>query len=496
MGIRVTYSGLISFAVGLISVITGIIFTIIVTRSLSPEEFGTWNLIGGLIIYVIIIEPIISYWTTREIARGIESGKTAIMSSGIFSIVGVSAYLVIAYFLSGSIHANQNILVFSGILIPVMFLNRTLTAINLGWRPQSVSYGTIAFELTKIPAALVLVYFLHTGIHGAITSTVIAYISSIIILGFYSKEKIKVSFQQKYLKKWFKLSWLSIYPGIYNLIFHLDVIIYSVITGSVVGIAFYSASQAIANVVANSSLISQALYPKLLEGGKREHFQENLVRFFYFAFPLTALSLVFAKPALFALKPLYDIAVPVVIFMTFRTFFYVLGGLFTQVLLGIENVDINEQSKFKDFIKSKLFLVPTITLIQNISYVIVLAIGLVLIKPTTTSSIQFVIYWAAISLGTQIPFTIYFYFLVRRNFTTKIGTSIVSKYLLASVCSFGITYFIMEHFLNYKRSIFEFIPNLLLFAAIGVGIYLLITYTIDSRTRNLFQSIIREIRGI
>ena len=54
-GIRVTYSGLISFVVGLASVFTGIIFTIIVTRQLTPEEFGTWNLIGGLIVYAVII---------------------------------------------------------------------------------------------------------------------------------------------------------------------------------------------------------------------------------------------------------------------------------------------------------------------------------------------------------------------------------------------------------------------------------------------------------
>jgi len=77
-GIRVTYSGLISFFVGLTSVFTGIIFVLIVTRQLTPEEFGTWNLMGGLIIYVIIIEPITAYWVTREIARGKETGKTAV----------------------------------------------------------------------------------------------------------------------------------------------------------------------------------------------------------------------------------------------------------------------------------------------------------------------------------------------------------------------------------------------------------------------------------
>ena len=82
--IRVTYSGLIALTVGLVSVITGIVFTLIVTRQLTADEFGTWALIGGLLSYVIITETTISYWTTREIARGNESGRTALFASGVF----------------------------------------------------------------------------------------------------------------------------------------------------------------------------------------------------------------------------------------------------------------------------------------------------------------------------------------------------------------------------------------------------------------------------
>ena len=40
--IRVTYSGLISFIAGLITLGTGLVFTIIVTRSLSQQDYGTW----------------------------------------------------------------------------------------------------------------------------------------------------------------------------------------------------------------------------------------------------------------------------------------------------------------------------------------------------------------------------------------------------------------------------------------------------------------------
>ena len=128
---------------------------------------------------------------------------------------------------------------------------------------------------------------------------------SIVVLAIFAKEQIKNKISFSYLRKWIKLSWLPLYPGLGALIFSLDVTMFSIITGSVIGLSYYSASLAIAAFVAHSGLISQALYAKFLGGGKREYLQENLIRFFYFGFPLTALSLILAKPVLFALNPLY-----------------------------------------------------------------------------------------------------------------------------------------------------------------------------------------------
>ena len=75
--IRVTYSGLFFFIVGIVTIFTGLGFMLIVTRSLNPQEFGTWTLLYGLILYVTLIQPITSDWVTREVARGEKSAKTA-----------------------------------------------------------------------------------------------------------------------------------------------------------------------------------------------------------------------------------------------------------------------------------------------------------------------------------------------------------------------------------------------------------------------------------
>lgn len=492
-GIRVTYSGLISFVVGLASVFTGIIFVLIVTRQLTPEEFGTWNLIGGLIIYVIIIEPTIAYWVTREIARGKETGKTAVFFSGVFSIGGVLAYLIIAYFIAQNTDAEESILFLGAILIPVMFLNRTLTAVNLGWKPHAVSYGILFLEIFKIPAALILVYYLDMGIEGAIISIMLAYVASIVILFVSGRKKLHGSINLKYLKKWLRLSWLPLYPGIASMVYVLDVTIFVLITGSVEGLAFWSAAFAIAALTIHAKTISNAIYPKLLEGGKREHLQENLMLVLYFSIPLAAISITFAKPALFALNPIYIVAVPVVVMLALRGFTENIKFLFLQSIQGIETVDVAENSTFKDYLKSKLVLVPTLQLIQYSLYVGALAIILVIFNSKTL--LELVIYWSIISLIISIPFTFYFYYITRKHFKIRINYFTVIKYLVISAGVFGLTYFVMEENLIYNESIFEFLPQLLLFVAIGTGGYLIISYFTDKKIKDLFKSIFHEIRN-
>ena len=493
-GIRVTYSGLISFAVGLVSVFTGMIFILIVTRQLTPEEFGTWNLIGGLIVYVIIIEPTISYWVTREIARDKESGKTAVFFSGIFSIGAILAYLIIAYFIAQNTDAKESILFLGAILIPVMFLNRTLTAVNLGWKPHAVSYGILFLEIFKIPAALILVYYLDMGIEGAIISIMLAYVASIVILFVSGRKKLHGVVNLMYLKKWLRLSWLPLYPGVASMIYVLDVTIFVLITGSVEGLAFWAAAFAIATLTIHAKTISNAIYPKLLEGGKKEHLQKNLMLVLYFSIPLAALSITFAKPALFALNPIYIVAVPVVIMLTLRGFTENIKFLFLSSIQGIETVDIAENSTFKDYLKSKLVLVPTLQLIQYSLYVGALIIILVIFNSKT--QLELVIYWSIISLIISIPFTFYFYYITRKHFKIRINYFIVIKYLVISAGIFGFTYFVMEEHLVYNERIFEFLPQLLLFVAIGAGGYLLISYFTDRKTKDLFNAILREIRNI
>ena len=181
-GIRVTYTGLISLIGGIISIFTGVIFTLIITRSVTPEEYGTWGLIIGLITYVMLIGPVVSYWSTRDTARNIQSGKTAILSSMLLSIGAVSIYILISYLMGNYTNVEKNVLLFAAILIPAMFVNGILAAINLGWKPHAISYGTLAYGISSIPLALFLIYYLDFGVAGIIISSFLANITSLTLI--------------------------------------------------------------------------------------------------------------------------------------------------------------------------------------------------------------------------------------------------------------------------------------------------------------------------
>ncbi len=490
--VRVTYSGLISLLMALSTVVTGGIFILIVTRNLTVEELGTWGLIGGLVTYVIVLEPVISYWTTREIARDINSGKTAVLTSGIFSIGGILSFILIAFFVSEPTGADIDILLFAALMIPFTFLNRTLSSIALGWKPQLNSYGMLALDIAKLPAAIIFVYFMGWGITGAILSMILATIVSIIILVITSRKKLVTSFNKNYLKNWLKRAWVPSYMKSAQFVV-LDVLIFSLLTGSVMGLAYWVAATTIGTIVRHSNQLTKGVYPKLLSGGRKEHLQTNLMKLFFFAFPFMAFSMAFAKPGLFALNPIYDIAAIVVVFITIRSFLHMLNGAFTQALQGIEKVD-TKQSTHKEYLKSKLFYLPSVRMIRRGVYLGSLAIGVFILMQSGASDIELVIYWAIISALAQLPFTIYFYLLVRKNFPLSLDIITITKYLLICLIVFGGVYLLMEEFLNYESSIFKFITNLIPFVVLAILAYFGLTYLTDKETRKLFKAIILEIK--
>ena len=490
--IRVTYSGLIGFLISMVSVLTGIVFTLIVTRRLTTEEFGIWALIGSLISYFLVVEPIISYWTTRQIARGKSVASTSIFYSVIFSLGQIPIYLYIAFYLP-SIGVDYSYpIILSVILLPVTFVSQTLIGINQGHKPHVTSYGFLTFELLKIPTGILFVVLFDLGINGAIFATFVAYVGRLIIQLYFAKPQLKKQLKVSLIIQWIKTSWIPLYQNIAGLIWNLDVFIFTIITNSVIGVAYYSISVTISALIGHAGIISQGLYPKLLSKGNLSHVEDNFTRLIYFAIPLLGIVIVFSKPALFALNPSYEhLSIPVIL-MGFRAFFYVITTFFYQVLLGTERVDEENNHNFKSLIKSKLFHLPTVNVIHHSSYIVILAIITFVLTSKNSSELELVSVWTGMSFILSIPFLIYSILLLKKSMTFSLPYIALLKYFVGTGCMIIVFLLTSNFIIFYKISIYEFLPGVFIEFILCLSTYLGVTYLIDNKTRILFRAVAVE----
>ena len=158
--------------------------------------------------------------------------------------------------------------IFGLILVPGMFLSRVTSAINLGWKPHHVSYGLLISESSKIPLALMLVYFFDMGVLGVIISFFIAQNFAIVYQIYSIKEKIKGKIQFQYIRKWIKTSWLTLYTPLSDFIYKADILVFAAITQSVIGIAIFSVAAVISSIIIEDTrVIAIGIVSTLDQGG-------------------------------------------------------------------------------------------------------------------------------------------------------------------------------------------------------------------------------------
>ena len=490
--VRVTYSGLISLLMSSLRIVTGFGFTFILARLLLPDELGTWKLILGLISSMIFMNAMSSFWSTRDIARGVDSARTAMSLTGAFSMVSVIIFIVAIFLTVDETNASDEI-IYGIILIPFLFFYHLLFAITYGYKPHLINVGQVLYGVIIVIVSVILVYFLEMGLLGIIIAAALAYLSAICLFINATRGVIKNKINFKYFKKWFKNSWVTLYHKLNEFINTFDALIFALISGNVVGLAFMTVASGIGALVGTASSMSVATYSKLLSSDNFGYLQDNMTRVIYFAFPMLAIVILYAKEGLFVFNPIYIDVYPAVALFGLKTFFHMFGKIFSDWIEASEKVDISYDSSVKDYLKSQLFHIPTVRTIRNGSYIISLTVMLVLFA-TNSSDVDLIIFWALIMTCVEAPFTVYFYLKAKRKYNIGVEWVKICKYGLTSIVSIGFSYYLASIYLVHENSLFIFLPNLFLFVITGCIMYFGITYTIDTKTRELTKSIIKELR--
>jgi hypothetical protein len=94
--IRLKYSGLVVFASKLLSVATGLVFTLMIARNITTEEYGIFGNISDILGYFTLLAGVLPFWTARFVARDhAGSAKTGLISNMLISVISASIYLTL-----------------------------------------------------------------------------------------------------------------------------------------------------------------------------------------------------------------------------------------------------------------------------------------------------------------------------------------------------------------------------------------------------------------
>ena len=484
--IRFRYTGLVMFMSRVISILTGLAFVTMVTRNVSLTEYGIWQYMVLLVSYFVFPNRTINYWVTRFVARRFKVAKIGLLMNLIFSLIGFVVLFAISPFVAKLVNTDPLLFMVGSLIIPSMYLVAGCEAIAKGSSPHINAYGFLTFEVTKVILGAITILHMQIGIYGALVSVLIAYIAQASFLLTNLRNYIREAHVDwNTASKWLRTGWIPLYSDLPPILVSLDAMIVTMLTSSTEPIGLWKVGTTITQVVGFSSLLTYALYPKLLAGGSEEDVETALKLVLTFAIPSAIGALLLAEPLLWILGYQYRPAANILRMSILSVLLASIGDIWNSIIIGTEKVD-TKQLSFKRLLKSRLFLLPTLNYAKVFVYLPLVCIVTTTIISTHTEPVYLNVPFACnvMSLLTLIPIVTYTYRLAKGILPFKFPLKSLAKYVLASM----VLFIIIIPF--YPRG-FAGTITLITISALA---YFLILCAIDKDTRELVSQVISTFK--
>ena len=486
--IRLEYTGFVIFAAQLLSVGTGFLFQLMITRVTNPAEYGVWsNVSKDVLPYFTLMAGVLPFWALRFTARGKEGAvKTGIIANLSISLIAASVYALLVPFIVSMLNVEEHFFLYfvaTTQIVEIYAINAFEQCLQAK-KPHVIGYGVLLRELSKVSLGYLLInrLYLHDPLFGAMLSLILAYtIQSIYYFRLLSND-LKQKFQLNYLKEWLKGSVVNIYNAVGNQIASFIFIMLFVYGGDVAR-GDYGAASIIAAIINYSSYLAFALYPKLLAEGKHEDVTAAMKIVLMFALPMAAGAMVLSDSYLTILGSDYSVATPVLVVLAIDALVATISGIYNTVLIGFEKVDEKAKISFKELLKSRLFLAFSLPYLHS-----AITIPTTFYTLTTygqTDPLQAALYVSAINSAARFVMFLIQYVIVRRIVRIKVPWRNIAKYIFASALM-AIALFLLPH---PTTIMLTFVVT-----AIGGILYLGVLTAIDREARILVSRILQMIK--
>jgi O-antigen/teichoic acid export membrane protein len=485
--IRLQYSGFVFFAARMVSVATGMIFTLLLTRSTEQPEFGVWSNMFDLITYFSFMATAIPFWTTRFVARGKEGAtKTALFANLILAVISVAIYVLLVplYFsLLGISSSYLIVYLVASLYIAEFYMTQVLEAALRAKKPQAVGYGLLLEEIFKVILAYVLIIQFQQPFLGAITAIIIGFSVQVVYYLKLASGDLNQKVQWNYVREWLKGSIANIYNLVGNQIAAFILIL--LFTYAEVSRADYGAAVTIANVVAYSSSLSFALYPKMLAEKSTKDVATAMKMVLMFAIPMAAGAIAIPDSFLVILGEEYREAVPILVLLAMDALVATLSLFYLNVLFGVEKLDEEAKIPLKKLARSNIFKAFTLPYIHSL--ITLPTAFYVLTNFAAGQPVQAAVYVTAINMAARLAMFLVLYVIVRKAVSVAVPWRSISKYILAAAVM-GILLYILPHPAR--------ILTTLGMAAAGGILYLGLLIVMDRESSELISAMVQEIRNI
>jgi O-antigen/teichoic acid export membrane protein len=483
--IRLRYSGLIVFTTQLLGVITGMIFTLLLTRSMTTTEYGLWTNIFDYTPYFLLVSIIIPFWVTRFTARDIEGTViTSAVSQLVLGVIATVAYLPIITAISFAIGTSQYLTIYliAGFYVLTHYMITVFEGALTATKPHATGYGFIIQEIVKVIVALIIILGFGQIFLGAILALVIAPT----VQSFYYLYKLRAFFKEKinwhYVKRWLKSSPVLLYNVLGTQILNAFLILLYLYGGGEAR-AFYQTALSFTTIVSYASSLAIALYPKLLANScSKDDIKLSFKTVMMLAIPLATIVMTMSVSFLTVLDTAYAVSWPVLIALTVDTLITMLILFYSSILMGIENFDAGGEIHLKKLVKSKIFKLFSIPYIQAafaLPVVYYVLTHLDVDGPVTTAA-AVVAVMILVHLFTFITLAIR----SRHSIHVPIAWASIAKYIFAAFLT-GAALYLTPTTTTIIATIVK--------AAAGFSLYTVILLAIDEQARELIRLVWKEV---
>ena len=497
--VKLKLPGTIFLASNFYSLFTGLAFTVIVTRSLTVNEFGLWNMISQYIAYTAIpLSSIASFWIVRYAARGVkEAPSSGVFFSIILLFIGLPLYSAVALWASTSFSQPIFFMILATPHVVTYILLGALGSIATGISPEQIGISSIIFETSKVVLAYVLVRLMSQGLTGAIISVIFAQLIHLgYLLAIFRKLISRRLIDRSLTRKWFKLSWLPLYELFSGIVGGLDVIIARIISMTDALIGIRSVACIAGSFPRYASSLTLSLYPRILGTTDNRTWSrdvEEMLRFIsLMAIPITFGNIALMSIILEIFGKNYAPALAAAITISIAQLVGLLGSITDPVLKGSERIDVQDYVNPKDYLRSTIFKLVTVNNFSAVAYVIAVAIALMFWNNGDIYTAA--LYWNLASF-TNIPFLTYKVKMIRSiGVKVKFPTCNIIKYIVSSALMFTFILILKNVLVSYfPGSVIGLISQVLLLTILGALFYATLVLLMDSYARKVYKEIIRSL---